>query len=150
MVRFRSILAAVLAVILIVFVIGSYPAEAAKAKAPYTYTPEQLEQINRSTADLQELRDRLLELPPLIQQNDWVDVKNFIHGPLGELRAKMVRLSRNLAPDAQKAATKTAKDVFGHLIAIDEAANSLDSTKAFRNYNELLKDFDAFFQLIPA
>jgi len=29
------------------------------------------------------------ELQMLIKRSDWIDVSNFIHGPLGELRLKM-------------------------------------------------------------
>jgi photosystem II protein PsbQ len=119
------------------------------AKGP-TYTPAQLEQIQRSAEGIQELRDRMLELPPLIQQQEWVDVGNFIHGPLGELRVRMSRLSRTLTPKAQAPALETAKNVFDHLIAIDEAAQKRDTNKALKNYNEALKDFDAFFNLIPS
>jgi photosystem II protein PsbQ len=115
-----------------------------------TYTATQLEQIQKSTEGLQELRDRMLELPPLIQKQEWIDVGNFIHGPLGELRARMSRLSRSLLPNAQAPALQTAKDVFGHINAIDEAAQARDTTKALKNYNEALKDFDAFFNLLPS
>ena len=114
-----------------------------------TYTETQLEQIQKDAAGIQALRDRMLELPPLVQQKEWIDVGNFIHGPLGELRVKMSYLSRSLLPDAQQPALKSAKDVFGHINLIDEAAQSRDAAKALKNYNEALKDFDAFFSLIP-
>ncbi|MBD3880297.1 photosystem II protein PsbQ [Phormidium tenue FACHB-886] len=114
-----------------------------------TYTATQLEQIQKNAEGVQELRDRLLELPPLIQKQEWIDVANFIHGPLGELRVRMSRLSRSLLPDAQQPALKSAKAVFGHIDAIDEAAQARDTNKALRNYNEALKDFDAFFSLLP-
>jgi photosystem II protein PsbQ len=144
--RFRSILALCLVLVTILLVSCGSPTSVAKGPL---YTDVQLTQIQKSAVDIQELRDRLLELPPLIQANDWVDVGAFIHGPLGELRAKMARLSRALVPDAQISASKSAKDVFGHLNAIDEAAQTRDVQKALRNYNEALKDFDVFFSQIP-
>jgi photosystem II protein PsbQ len=119
------------------------------AKGPL-YTDSQLEQIQKSVTEIRELRDRLVELPPMIQSQDWVDVSSLIHGPLGELRAKMARLARTLAPDAQASALESAKDVFGHLISIDEAAQSRDIQKALKNYNGTLKDFDTFFDQIPS
>lgn len=144
--RFRSLVALCL-VLMTTFLVscGSAPPV---AKGPL-YSPTQLEQIRKSSAEVQELRDRLVELPPLVQQQEWIDVGNFIHGPLGELRTRMSRLSRSLVPEAQASAAKAAKDVFGHLNAIDEAAQKRDATKALKNYNEALKDFDAFFNLIP-
>jgi len=144
--RFRSILA--LCLVLVTTMLVSCGSPTPVAKGPL-YSDIQLEQIQKSAADIQGLRDRLLELPPLIQANEWVDVGSFIHGPLGELRAKMARLARTLAPDAQTSALKAAKDVFGHLNTIDEAAQTRDITKALRNYNEALKDFDVFFSQLP-
>ncbi|MBF2000809.1 MAG: photosystem II protein PsbQ [Synechococcales cyanobacterium M58_A2018_015] len=142
----RSVLALLLAVITVFLV--SCGSSTPTAQGP-TYTTAQLEQIQRAADDVQALRDRLLELSPLIQQRDWNNVESFIHGPLGELRAKMSRLARSLSPDTQKAALAAAKDVFEHLNLIDEAAQAQDPTKAFNNYNEALKDFDVFFQYIP-
>jgi photosystem II protein PsbQ len=150
MARFRSILTVVFTVALAFLLISSHPAAAARSSSPSPYTAAQLEQIQRYAADVDELRDRILELPTLIQQQKWVDVKSLIHGPLGELRARMSRLSRSLDPKAQKTAQKAAKEVFEHLEAIDEAATSRNPTKAFRDYNEVLKELDTFFSLLPS
>jgi photosystem II protein PsbQ len=149
MLRFRSILTVVLTVVLTVLLMSSSPAEAAKAAKAPSYTPAQLEQIQQYATQVEELQNRMVEIPTLIQQQRWVDVKTFIHGPLGELRIRMSRLARSLAPQSQKVAQQAAKDVFEHLVAIDEAADIKDTTKAFRNYNEALKDLDAFFDLLP-
>jgi photosystem II protein PsbQ len=150
MVRFRSILAVILAIVASAFLFCANPAEAARSAKPFVYSAEQLEQIQRYTNDVEELRDRMLEIPTLVQQQEWINVKTFIHGPLGELRTKMFRLARTLDPKVQKTAQAAAKDVFEHLILIDEAADARDTTKALRNYNEALKDLDVFFNLIPS
>jgi photosystem II protein PsbQ len=146
MARYRSVLAVVLAAVAAFLVSCGSPT--ATAKAP-TYTSAQLAQIEQYAAEVESLRDRLVELPPLIQQQQWTDVESFLHGPMGELRVKMSRLARSLMPKAQSDAQNAAKEVFEHLIVIDEAAQTRDTTKALRNYNEALKDFDTFFQLIP-
>lgn len=147
MARYRSILVLLLAVVATFLVSCGGSTVAAKP----TYTTAQLEQIQENASNIQGLRDRLIELPPLIQQQKWVEVESFMHGPLGELRAKMSRLSRSLlTPDLQSGALKAAKDVFNHLNLIDEAVQSRDITKALRNYNEALKDFDAFFEYLPS
>lgn len=147
MIRYRSILALILAAVTTLLVSCGSPSVAVKP----TYTASQLEQIQTSADTILALRDRLQELPPLIQQKDWNNVESFIHGPLGELRSKMSRLSRSLlTPDLQKGASAAAKDVFTHLNLIDEAAQAGDVTKALRNYNEALKDFDAFFKYLPS
>lgn len=134
-------------VIIAVFLVNLGQATAAP-KAP-TYTPEQLEQIQRYKTDVNELRDRMLEIPLLVQRRQWGDVQTFIHGPLGELRTKMSSLTRSLALESQKPAREAAKDVFGHLLKIDEAAKAEDSRKALSNYNGALQDFDTFLGFVP-
>lgn len=143
----RAVLSLFLVAIAVFLVSCSNPTPVAKGPI---YTTEQLEQIQRLAADVAELRDRLLELPELIQAQQWTDVKTFIHGPLGELRIQMSRLARNLEPKTQPAAQAAARNVFGHLNLIDEAADARDTQKAFLNYDEALKDFDSFLRYLPA
>lgn len=150
MVRSRSIVSMLLFVCMTCLLVFSSPADAARVKKPPVYSPVQSEQIQAYTADLETIRDRVLELPTLIQQADWVNVKNLIHGPLGDMRATMFRLARTLDIKSQKAAINASREVFEHIVAIDEAADSQDTAKAFRNYNEALKDLEAFLDLIPA
>jgi photosystem II protein PsbQ len=145
MARYRSILTYILVVLTTVLVSCGGPPV---AKGP-VYSTAQLEQIQRYSTDIQALRDRMSELSPLIEAEQWNDVESFIHGPLGELRVRMARLARSLEPKAQKGAQDSAKEVFEHLIAIDEAAQTRDFAKATSNYREALRDFEAFFQLIP-
>jgi photosystem II protein PsbQ len=150
-VRFTAYCRAVFSLILVltaVFLVDLGQATAAP-KAP-TYSPEQLEQIQRYTIDVKELRDRMLEIPPMVQRRQWGNVQTFIHGPLGELRTKMSSLTRSLSPQTQKPAGEAAKDVFGHLLKIDEAAKVEDSRKALTNYNGALQDFDTFLGFVPS
>ncbi|NJP10861.1 MAG: photosystem II protein PsbQ [Leptolyngbyaceae cyanobacterium RU_5_1] len=148
MVNYRSVLAMILAfVTALMLSVGS--AEAAKTKKPLTYTSEQLEQIQDYVTDLRAMRDRLPELAILIQQQDWTFTRNFIHGPLGELRFKMASLSRTLLPDAQKNARALAKTVSNDLVAIDLAAQKQDYKAAIRSYAQTIRDFDAFLDLAP-
>lgn len=146
MMKYRSVLSVILAAIAVFLVSCSNPTTIAKAP---TYTPQQLEQIQDYLTDVETLRDQLLEIPPLVQKQQWVDVQSFIHGPLGEFRFKMTKLARSLEPKVQKQAIAAAQEVFEHLILIDEATLTRDSRKAFKNYNEALKDFDAFLSLVP-
>jgi photosystem II protein PsbQ len=149
MAKYRSLLASVLAIVA-VFVIGlSSPAWAkTKTKTP-TYTPEQIAEIQTNASDVSAMRDRLSELQALIQKEDWTFVRNFIHGPLGELRFKMSAVVRSLLPDAQKPARTVAKEVFDNLVAIDRAAENADYKLAVRSYGEAIRNFDEFFKLIP-
>lgn len=149
MVNFRSIVAVILAVVT-ALMLSVNSVEAAKVKKPLTYTSDQLEQLSVYTSDLQAMRDRLPELGSLINQRDWIFARNFIHGPLGELRVQMANVSRTLLPDAQPGARKLAKDVFDDLVAIDLAAQNRNFPVAIKKYAEVLKGFDEFLALVPA
>mgnify|MGYP002784451559 CR=1 FL=1 len=149
MVKFRSFFAVLLALVMVLMLnVGSVEA-AKKVKKPQTYTSEQIETIRDYATDLKAMRDRLPELAPLITKKDWTYTRNFIHGPLGELRVQMLNLSRYLLPDAQPSAQKLAKDVFDDLVALDLAAQNSNYQLALKQYSATLKDFDAFYGLIP-
>jgi len=148
MVNYRSIFAVMLTLVA-VFLLNINPVDAAKVKKPLTYTPDQIQQLAQYTTDLQQLRDRMPELGTLINQKDWIFARNFIHGPMGELRIEMQNVARTLLPDAQPGAKKLAKEVFDDLVAIDSAAQSRNFQVAIKKYAETLKGFDDFLALVP-
>ncbi len=145
MTKHRSILSVVLALVAVLLISCGSPTV---AKVP-TYTPEQVAEIQSYAKDVSAMRDRLPELQALIQKEDWTFVRNFIHGPLGELRVKMSAVTRDLLPNAQKPSRQAAQDVFNALVTLDRAAGESDSELATRKYGEAVKAFDAFFQLVP-
>ncbi|HIK14127.1 MAG TPA: photosystem II protein PsbQ [Leptolyngbyaceae cyanobacterium M33_DOE_097] len=149
MVKFRAIISFLLVLVTVVVVNWGSPAAAKPPKKPTTYTTEQIQQLQAYAADVAEMRDRLPELADLIQKQNWVFVRNFIHGPLGEIRTKMLTMSRNLLPDAQKEANQLSKAVFDHLVDIDQAAASQNYKVAVRSYAETVRDLDTFLNLIP-
>ena len=145
MAKHRSILSIVLAFVAVLLISCGSPT---MAKVP-TYTPEQIAEIQSYASEVSAMRDRMPELQALIAKKDWTFVRNFIHGPLGELRVKMSAVTRDLFPSAQKPSSQAAKDVFDNLVTIDRAAENGDSALAVLNYSEAIKAFDAFFQLVP-
>lgn len=147
--KIRSIVSVILGVALVLLLNLGSVAEAKPAKQPATYTSEQIAQIQAYETDVEALRDRLPELATLIQAQDWVFVRNFIHGPLGEFRIKLSNLSRNLLPDVQKQANKLAKDVFTNLVAIDQAAADKNYKVSIRNYGETMRDLEELLKLVP-
>jgi photosystem II protein PsbQ len=149
MIKIQSMISVIFAVILVLLLNLGDVAEAKSTQKPATYTSEQIAQIQEYMTDVDALRDRLPELAKLIQDQNWVFVRNFIHGPLGEMRVKLANLSRNLLPDAQKQANKLAKDVFNNLVAIDQAAANKDYKTAIRNYGETIRDLEEFLKLVP-
>lgn len=146
MARYRSILASILAFIM-VFVVSCASPQAAQ---PPAYSPTQLEIIGQYKGDVLNLRDRMKELEQLIVNRDWVNVGSFIHGPLGDLRRDMGYITRNLDSRSQKAAKELSQDVFVHLEAIDAAAEQGNYSLAVEQYGEAIKDFDTFLSQLPS
>lgn len=146
MVLYRSILSFILVIVATFLVSCGSPTT---ASVPQTYTADQVEQIQQSVPDILKLRDRLPEIPRAIQQRNWIDVSDFIHGPMAELRLKMNYLSRNFLPKDREGAQKATRAFFDDLVKIYQAAEQGDVKKATQNYQEALSDIDAFLQFVP-
>jgi photosystem II protein PsbQ len=144
--RYRSILACVLALVT-AFVVGCGAPQVAE---PPTYSSAQLEQIQDYQSTILGLRDRMTkELSSSIQKGDWVNVDNFVHGPLGTLLLDMNYLVGNLLPDDQPQARKLAREVFQHLVEVTKAAKNGDRAKATASYQKALDDLDTFLTKVP-
>lgn len=143
--RYRAVVGVLLAAIATFLVsCSSGPA----AVAP-TYTPEKIAQLQNYVTRIQTARDRLPELAKYIEKDNWVNVDNFTHGPLGELRAELLRLSGQLLPNDQPKAKLLAEDILGHLQNLDEASQNRSYGEAVTQYREFVDDFDAFLSVIP-
>ncbi len=144
--RYRSILACLLAFVM-AFMVGCGSPE---VKAPPTYSDVQLQQIEKYQSDIIGLRDRMTsELPAYINNRKWIEVDNFVHGPMGTLLQEMNYLIKNLLPNDQPAARKLSREVFEHLLLIGEAAEKADLSQAASNYQAALEDLNAFLNLVP-
>jgi photosystem II protein PsbQ len=147
MARQRSILSLILGILATFIVSCGSPTV---AKVPPTYTAAQVEQIQQYVPKIVGLRDRATsELQRLIQNRDWINVSDFIHGPLGELRLQMIYVTRNLLPQDQDKARQATRKFFDDLVTIDQAAQKGEYQRAARNYREALGDIDAFLELVP-
>ncbi|HHP7229701.1 MAG TPA: photosystem II protein PsbQ [Xenococcaceae cyanobacterium] len=142
---FRSVLSLMLILVATVLVSCGSP----QAAAPPTYTPEKLQTIKTYRIPVDVAQDKMNTLSEFIQNEDWVNVKSFIHGPLGSLRRDFRYLSNALLPNDQKQATELAQDIFTRLENIDAAAQDKDYRVAQAQLKQALADFDAYIQLIP-
>ena len=122
--------------------------DGSQVKAP-TYSDAQLARVQLASKGVATLEGRLSELSDLIDKKDWNNVRSFIHGPLGELRTRMVGVSRELLPAQRQQALDLGKEIFGHLNKIDTAAADNNQQLAALNYVEALKDFATFDSLLP-
>ncbi|MBF2034376.1 MAG: photosystem II protein PsbQ [Leptolyngbyaceae cyanobacterium T60_A2020_046] len=146
MMRYRSIVAVVLAAIA-TFIVGCGGPGATQVR---TYSPEQIAEIEVFAPRVEELRARFPELEAYIQNKDWVNIRSFIHGPMGELRARLSRVAIRLLPNDAAQAKALADDLFVHLERLDAAAEGFDQIQSGKEYRLALDDFDAFLELIPA
>ncbi|MEM5838707.1 photosystem II protein PsbQ, partial [Pediococcus acidilactici] len=143
---YRSVLSLILLIVATFLISCGSPSA---AKIPETYSSAQLEQIQQYIPDLVALRDRMDEIPTMIQRRDWIDVSNFVHGPLGELRLKMTYVTRNLLPKDQEPARQATRDFLNDLLKIEQAAADSNSQSAVRSYQAALADINKFLGVVP-
>lgn len=142
---FRSVLSLMLVLVATILVSCGSP----KVSAPPTYTPEKLQTIKTYRIPVDVAQDKMNTLGEFIQKEDWVNVKSFIHGPLGLLRRDLRYLSDALLPDEQEQAAELSQEIFGHLEDIDAAALEKDARTANAEFSQALKDFEDYIGLIP-
>lgn len=148
--KYRSIVALAMAFVMTLFITFVSPAEAkAKSKKAPSYTADQIETIQTYANDIDQMRSRFVELGELIEAEDWTFTRNFIHGPLGELRFKMLGIARELFPNAAKEARNLTRDVFNQLNLIDKAAVDKDYRAAKRAFNTMNSGIEQFLNLVP-
>ena len=142
---FRPFLSLLLIIVATVLVACSGP----QVQIPTTYSPEKIAQLQVYVTPLESACEKMETLRTLISEQNWVDIRTYIHGPLGQIRQDMLNLSRSLLPKDQAQATALARDVFSHLERLDVAAKERSLTQVGAQYREALEDFDAFLNLIP-
>lgn len=142
---FRSILSLMLVLVATVLVSCGSP----QASAPPTYTPDKLQVINTYRIPVDAARKNMANLGQFIQDQDWVNTRSYIHGPLGFLRRDFRYLSEALLPEDAQKAKEIADDIFVRLEKIDAAAKEKDTRTVASEYTKAISDFDSYFDLVP-
>jgi photosystem II protein PsbQ len=119
------------------------------AVAPPTYTALQLEKIQAYVPEIQAVRDRSDELTTLIQKGDWINVRNFIHGPITEARLNLTYVTPNLLPKDQPTARQITRDLFNDLVKLDKATSAGNPLIALNNSQAAFAEIDKFLDLLP-
>ncbi|MEH2348465.1 MAG: photosystem II protein PsbQ [Nostoc sp.] len=146
MVRQRSIFSLVL-VLLATFLMSC--GSPGVAIAPPTYTATQLERIQTYVPQIQAVRDRSDELTTLIKKGDWINVRNFIHGPITEVKLNLTYITPNLLPKDQPTARQITRDFFKDLVKLDKATSASNPLVALNNSQAAFADLDKFLDLLP-
>ncbi|MGB3671969.1 MAG: photosystem II protein PsbQ [Phormidesmis sp.] len=119
-----------------------------EAVAP-TYTPEKIATLTSYVSRLEASRNRFPELLNYIEKDNWVNVDNFTHGPLGQMRTELSRLSSQLLPDDQPKAKMLSEEILEHLQNLDDASKDRNYGVALTQYREFVGDFEALLSIVP-
>ena len=145
MLRFRSILSVILVLVATFLVSCAGP----EVKVPTTYSPEKIAQIQTLAAPVEAARERMSALEALIDEENWIDIGTYIHGPLGSLRRDLRYLSESLLPKDQKKAKELAKELFNDFERLDAAAKERNYGNTVSRYNNALRHLEDYLDLIP-
>ncbi|MEL4894951.1 photosystem II protein PsbQ [Crocosphaera sp. Alani8] len=143
--RLRSILSLLLMAVAIFCVSCGGP----KASIPTTYAPEKIEQLQLLAEPIEEAQKNLDVLKGFIADENWIDTRTYIHGPLGGIRQEMSNLTRSLLPKDQKEARNLSKALFSDFERLDAAAKDRNLTAAKRQYGKAVDDLQGFLDLLP-
>ena len=143
--RIRSILSLLLVAVAIFCVSCGGP----KASVPTTYSPEKIEQLQVLIEPIEEAKESLDVLKGFIAEQNWIDTRTYIHGPLGGLRQEMSSLTRSLLPKDQKEAKSLSQALFSDFERLDAAAKERNSVAAQREYREAVNHLQGFLDLLP-
>jgi len=119
-----------------------------EAVAP-TYTPEKIATLTSYVSRLESSRNRFPELLNYIEKDNWGNVDNFTHGPLGQMRTELSRLSSQLLPDDQPKAKMLSEEILEHLQNLDNASKDRNYGVALTQYREFVGDFEALLSIVP-
>ena len=148
--RFRSLARSIMGVFLVaIATLLVSCSSGGQAAAPPTYSTEQIAQIAVYAGRIQTSKDRLPELASYIREENWANIDNFIHGPLGELRERMNRLAFQLLPDDKVEALALSDKISADLEAMSAAVGAFDSNRTNAAYIKFAKDLSTLLDLIP-
>lgn len=146
--RYQAVLAIILAFVITFLAQNPSYAARTKAKAP-SYNAARLEQIQVYAPSVDAFRQKMTQVEAFIDAEQWTEIRDFIHGPLGELRRTMGRVAQSLLGPDQETAKAAETSLFKHLVDLDVAAKQQNYDLCMKSYNAALADFGKFLSVIP-
>ena len=123
--RFRSLARSLMGVFLVaIATLLVSCSSGSQAAVPQTYSADQISQIAIYAGRIQKSKDRLPELAGYIRDENWANIDNFIHGPLGTLREGMNRLAFQLLPADKAEALELSDKISDDLEAMSAAVGN--------------------------
>ncbi|MEO1591552.1 MAG: photosystem II protein PsbQ [Cyanobacteria bacterium J06632_22] len=138
-----------MAIVLVAIATLSVSCGGSTVQAPPTYTPEKIAQIQIYAGRLTKSQERLPELLSYIDKENWANIDNFIHGPLGELRTQMLRLSGQLLEAEKQQVVALADDIAADLEGMSVAVEEFNQSQAYATFDAFEGDFAALIDVIP-
>ena len=138
-----------MAVVLVAIAVFTVSCGGDTVKAPPTYTPEKISQIQIYAGRLTKSQERLPELLGYIEKKNWANIDNFIHGPLGELRTQMIRLSGQLLEADKKKVVALADEIASDLEDMSAAVEEFNQNEAYDSYDAFERDFADLLNVVP-
>lgn len=128
--RWRSLL--LLAILTLGLWLGSLPVQAAAA------LPRELQQLEQHVERLQSLVDA----------EDWLEIRSYIHGPMGLTRKTLTSLANTLPQQQKREMLRLAKEMGRSLEELDFAAKAYDQPEveaAQAKVRKTLQELKALF-----
>lgn len=148
--RFRSLARSLMGVFLVaIATLLVSCSSGSQAAVPQTYSADQISQIAIYAGRIQKSKDRLPELAGYIRDENWANIDNFIHGPLGTLREGMNRLAFQLLPADKAEALELSDKISDDLEAMSAAVGAFDSNRTNQAYIKFAKDLSTFLNIVP-
>lgn len=98
--------------------------------------------------ELQTLDRQVQELKPLVDRQDWLEIRPYVRGRFRLLRKQLLMLSQELPQSQQKQALQVSRRIADKLVKLDQSAKNFDQPEveeAYRELRQAVAEFESFY-----
>ncbi len=88
------------------------------------------------------LQSQVETLQEYVDGREWLEIRSFIHGPMGQVRRQLFFISQKLPKDKQASLEDEIEAVSANLNVIDEAAENYSENRLVKAQAELVQAVD--------